>query len=138
MCIRQRHHPAINLPFLRYPHKTSTLRSNRNISARQNNTLKCAEDVNLWHMENAENQHRFFFTNTLAFTGKEKDSLRLNPQSGDFAGLGSQVHWTYSQDFTTSVPATTTPPCRASSSQSTPCRTSTRASHHTPTARGAL
>ena len=71
---RQKHRPAINSTVLRYPHKTSTLRSNRNILLRQDNTLKSAEIINFWQSQSVDNQCLFFCQNVTSFTGKEKDS----------------------------------------------------------------
>ena len=71
---RQKHRPAINSTVLRYPHKTSTLRSNRNISALKDGTLKSAEIINFWQSQSVDNQCLFFCQNVTSFTGKEKDS----------------------------------------------------------------
>ena len=71
---QQKHRPAINSTVLRYPHKTSTLRSNRNILPRQDNTLKSAEIINFWQSQSIDNQCLFFCQNVTSFTGKEKDS----------------------------------------------------------------
>ena len=71
---RQNYRPAINPTILRYPHKTSTLRSNRNISALKDGTLKSAEIINFWQSQSVDNQCLIFCQNVTSFTGKEKDS----------------------------------------------------------------
>ena len=71
---RQKYRPAINSTILRYPHKTSTLRSNRNISALKDGTLKSAKIVSFRQSQSIDNQCLFFCQNVTSFTGKEKDS----------------------------------------------------------------
>ena len=67
---------------------------------------------------------------------ERKTPFALIRKVRDFAGLGSQVHWTCSQDFTTSEPAIMTAICPVFSSPSTRCRTSIRVCRHTPIVRG--
>ena len=50
------------------------MRSNRNISPRQDGTLKSAEIFNFWQSQSVDNQCLFFCQNVTSFTGKEKDS----------------------------------------------------------------
>ena len=71
---RQKHRPTIYSTVLRYPHKTSTLRSNRNILLRQDNTLKSTEIISFRQSQSVDNQCLFFCQNVTSFTGKEKDS----------------------------------------------------------------
>ena len=50
------------------------MRSNRNISARQDGTLKSAEIVSFRQSQSIDNQCLFLCQNVTSFTGKEKDS----------------------------------------------------------------
>ena len=50
------------------------MRSNRNISALKDGTLKSAEIINFWQSQSVDNQCLFFCQNVASFTGKEKDS----------------------------------------------------------------
>ena len=59
---------------------------NSNITGNLNSTFLAAGIVNFWRLEDVDNQHCYSYKNTFTFTGKEKDSLRLNPQSGGLCG----------------------------------------------------
>ena len=59
---------------------------NSNIRGNPISNFHNAGILNFWRLENVNNQHCCFYKNTFTFTGKEKDSLRLNPQSGGLCG----------------------------------------------------
>ena len=59
---------------------------NSNITDNLNSTFLAAGILNFGRLENVDNQHCYSCKNTFTFTGKEKDSLRLNPQSGGLCG----------------------------------------------------
>jgi len=59
---------------------------NSNITGNPISTFHNAGILNFWRLENVDNQHLFLWQNASDFTGKEKDSLRLNPQSGGLCG----------------------------------------------------
>ena len=59
---------------------------NSNITGNLNSTFHNAGILIFWRLENVDNQRLFLWQNASDFTGKEKDSLRLNPQSGGLCG----------------------------------------------------
>ena len=59
---------------------------NSNITGNIYSNFHNAGILNFWRLENVDNQDCYSCKNTFTFTGKEKDSLRLNPQSGGLCG----------------------------------------------------
>ena len=59
---------------------------NSNITGNPISNFHNAGILNFWRLENVDNQDCYSCKNTFTLTSKEKDPLRLNPQSGGLCG----------------------------------------------------
>ena len=62
------------------------MHQNSNITGNLNSTFLAAGIFDFGHLQHIDFQRLFYYKNTFTFTRKEKDSLRLNPQSGGLCG----------------------------------------------------
>ncbi len=73
---------------MRYVNKFNALQMSGNIIYQHTTTFGNTENGCLWHLQNIDNQYLCFYKTLSYFTGfdREKDSLRLNPQSEGLCG----------------------------------------------------